>query len=303
MTSDGGEALSGENARASLLMSGAMACFALNDMMVKLLSEGMATAQIMALRGVIVSVLLVLLATHRHALFPLRNLLHRTVILRTIADVLTTVAYISALRHLPLGNAAALFQALPLTITVGAALFLGERVGWRRWIAIGVGFIGVLIILRPATDGFSPYAVWVLLSVAFAAMRDLVTKRMPAAISSLQVATATSVVVTLTGFAMLPAAGWSPVAPQHWFFLSFASVAIGTGYIMIVASMRTGDMSFVAPFRYSILLFALILGAVVFGERPDAWELLGSAIVVASGAYTLHREGLRRRRPALPVPK
>ncbi|ALN73849.1 DMT family transporter [Aureimonas sp. AU20] len=287
--------LAGENARASLLMIGAMACFSLNDMMVKLLSATMDFPQIMALRGVIVSTLLIALALYRGTLRPLGRLRHRSVLLRTLADILTTVSYISALKHLPLGNASAVFQALPFTITIGAALFLGERVGWRRWLAIAVGFLGVLVILRPTGDGFNIYAVWVLVSVVFAAMRDLVTRRMPASISSLQVATVTSIAVATTGFLMLPAVGWSPVSATNWLTLVFAAFAIGSGYILIVASMRTGDMSFVAPFRYSILLFAMVLGATVFGERPDVYEIAGSLIVVGSGAYTIHREGVVRR--------
>ncbi|WP_062230700.1 DMT family transporter [Aureimonas sp. N4] len=290
-----GSSLASENARASLLMTGAMACFALNDMMVKTLSASMEAPQIMALRGVIVSCLLIALGLQQGVLRPLSRLRHRAVLLRTLADILTTISYISALKHLSLGNASAIFQALPFTITIGAALFLGESVGWRRWVAIAVGFVGVLVILRPATDGFNTYAVWVLISVVFAAMRDLVTRRMPTSISSLQVATVTSIAVAITGFLMLPAVGWSPVSGASWLILLCGAFAIGAGYIMIVASMRVGDMSFVAPFRYSILIFAMALGALVFEERPDGFEILGSLIVVGSGAYTIHREGVARR--------
>ena len=290
-----GTSLASDNARASLLMIGAMACFSLNDMMVKTLSASMEAPQIMALRGVLVSSLLILLGLQRGALRPFSRLRHPTVFWRTVADILTTISYISALKYLPLGNASAIFQALPFTITIGAALFLGEGVGWRRWTAIAVGFLGVLVILRPATDGFNTYATWVLISVVFAAMRDLVTRRMPPSISSLQVATVTSIAVATTGFLMLPAVGWSGVSGASWAILLCAAFAIGTGYILIVAAMRVGDMSFVAPFRYSILVFAMILGAIVFDERPDAFEILGSLIVVGSGAYTIHREGVVRR--------
>ena len=265
-----GTSLASDNARASLLMIGAMACFSLNDMMVKTLSASMEAPQIMALRGVLVSSLLILLGLQRGALRPLSRLRHPTVFWRTVADILTTISYISA-------------------------LFLGEGVGWRRWTAIAVGFLGVLVILRPATDGFNTYATWVLISVVFAAMRDLVTRRMPPSISSLQVATVTSIAVATTGFLMLPAVGWSGVSGASWAILLCAAFAIGTGYILIVAAMRVGDMSFVAPFRYSILVFAMILGALVFDERPDAFEILGSLIVVGSGAYTIHREGAVRR--------
>lgn len=281
-------------------MTGAMACFAVNDLLVKLSSASIEPMQIMALRGVMTSALLFALAYGRGALRPWRTAFTPVLLLRTVADVGTTISYISALRHLPLANASAIFQALPLTITLAAAVFLGEPVGWRRWLAIVVGFFGVLVILRPTGDGFGVYAIWVLVSVAFAALRDLATRRLPTALPSLLVAGITSVAVSLTGFVMLPVVGWSPMTADLWMWLAVASVAIGAGYVMIVASMRTGDMGFVAPFRYTVLLFAFALGVLVLGERPDWQEIVGSCIVVASGAYMIHREA-RRRRP-LTVP-
>lgn len=289
-----------DNVRASLLMSGAMASFAVNDMLVKLATASIEPAQVMALRSGLTAILLLLVARWRGALRPPRAVLAPTVLLRTGADIGTTLAYISALQHLPLANASAIFQALPLTITLAAAMFLGERVGWRRWLAILVGFIGVLVILRPTSDGFNIYAVWVLISVAFAAMRDLVTRRMPATLPSLFVASVTSIAVSAVGFGLLPVVGWEPMTGRLWLILSVASVAVGLGYVMIVASMRTGDMGFVAPFRYTVLLFAFVFGIAFLGERPDAAELLGSAIVVGSGAYMIHRES---RRGILQAPK
>ncbi|MET0257565.1 MAG: DMT family transporter [Methylobacterium sp.] len=281
-------------------MTGAMACFAVNDLLVKLSSAAIEPMQIMAVRGVMTSALLLTLAYGRGALRPWKAALTPVLLLRTVADVGTTISYISALRHLPLANASAIFQALPLTITLAAALFLGEPVGWRRWLAIAVGFVGVLVILRPTSDGFGLYAIWVLVSVAFAALRDLATRRLPSGLPSLLVAGITSVAVSLTGFAMLPVVGWSPMTRELWIWMAVASVAIGAGYVMIVASMRTGDMGFVAPFRYTVLLFAFALGILVLGERPDWQEIVGSGIVVASGAYMIHRE-TRRSRP-LTVP-
>lgn len=290
----------GDNVRASLFMTGSMAAFAVNDALVKLSTQTLEPMQIMAVRGVIASALLIAIAMWRKVGLSIGTVLHPMVLLRTAGDIGATIAYISALRHLPLANASAVFQALPLTVTIGAALFYREMVGWRRWLAIGIGLCGVLIILRPGTDGFNSYSIWVLLSVLFAAARDLVTRRMPRSISSIQVAASTSIAVMATGFAFLPVAGWQPLTPDVWIYLCAAAVAIALGYLMIVSAMRIGDMGFVAPFRYTILLFAFVFGIAVFGEWPDWVEIAGSIIVVSSGAYMIHRE---TRKGIIFVPK
>ncbi|MBC8129871.1 MAG: DMT family transporter, partial [Rhizobiaceae bacterium] len=218
------------------------------------------------------------------------------VLLRTLADIGATVSYISALASLPLANASAIFQALPLVVTLGAALFLAEPVGWRRWTAIGVGFLGVLVIVRPGLAGFTSASVYVLVSVVCAAARDLITRRVPQTIPSLFIAMTTAGAVMLTGWLLVPFGEWHPLEPRHLGILAVAAVMIGTGYIFIVEAMRIGDMGFVAPFRYSILVFALVVGVVGFGETPDAFVLLGSAIVVGSGGYAFYRERVRGRR-------
>jgi len=279
-----------DNAKAALLMLASMAAFVTNDMLVKFATASIEPAQVMALRGVVASALLLSLAGWRHALPRRGEWFQRLVVWRMLADIGTTISYISALQHLPLANASAIFQALPLTITLGAAIFLREPVGVRRWLAIGAGFAGVLVIIRPATDGFNVYAISVLASVAFAAARDLVTRRMPTEISSLHVASMTSMAVCAMGFALLPMAGWKPMTTVLWGALVVAALAIAIGYALIVAAMRTGELGFVAPFRYSMLIFAFLLGWVAFGERPDGYEVLGAAIVVASGLYMLRRE-------------
>ncbi len=267
-----------------------MAAFACNDMLTKLASQAIEPMQIMALRGVMASVLLIAIAKWRRVPLSLGILRERTVFLRALADICTTVCYISALRHLPLANASAIFQALPFAITIGAVLFLREVVGWRRWVAIGAGFVGVLVILNPGADGFGAPALWVLASVVFAAARDVITRQMPTSISSLEIASITCFAVMLTGFAFLPVVGWRPMTGALWLTLACAAVFISLGYALIVSAVRIGDMSFVAPFRYTILIFSMILGFLMFAERPTGNELMGSLIVVGSGLYTIHRE-------------
>lgn len=278
-------------------MVASQSAFAVNDTLVKLASSSLETAQIMALRGVMTTILLVALGLWFRALLPWREAFGPKILLRALADVGTTIAYISALRHLPLANTTAIFQSLPLTITLMAAIVLGERVGWRRWLAIAGGFIGVLVIVRPDGDGFNTYALLVVLSVICAALRDLVTRAMPASIPSLHVACVTAGAVCLTGFLWLPAAGWQPMTDALWLNLSLAAVAVGTGYVLIVLAVRLGELSFVAPFRYSVLLAAFLLGLLVFGEVPTPSAIFGAAIVVASGIYMLSREGRPARAP------
>lgn len=285
-----------DNARASLLMLASMAAFVTNDTLVKHATASIEPAQVMALRGVLASALLLALAWVRDAL-PKRSggWIRPIVAWRMAADIGTTICYITALQHMPLANASAIFQTLPLTITLGAALFFGERVGWRRWLCIAAGFLGVLVIIRPAAEGFNVYALAVLGSVLFAAARDLVTRRMPADVSSLHVASMTSMAVCVMGFVLLPSVGWKPMTADLWLALAVAAVAIG--YALIVSAMRLGDLGVVAPFRYSMLIFAFALGWLAFGERPDAYEMAGAAIIVASGIYMLRRESGRVRGP------
>lgn len=286
------------NLRAAAMMVASQTAFAFNDALVKFASASIETAQIMALRGAIVTALLVSLSVYAGALLPARQFLQPMVLARAAADIATTISYITALRHLPLANTTAIFQALPLTITLIAAVFLRERVGWRRWLAIIVGFVGVIVIVRPDTDGFNGYAVWVVASVVCAALRDLVTRAMPSTVPSFHVACVTAAAVCITGFAWLPFAGWQPMTVTLWVVLGIAAIAVGLGYVLIVLSVRMGDMSFVAPFRYSVLLSAFLLGIFVFGELPSTSALVGSAIVVASGAYMIGRETKRGIRTA-----
>jgi drug/metabolite transporter (DMT)-like permease len=206
------------------------------------------------------------------------------------------VSFLAAIVHLPLANTAAIFQALPLAITLGAALMFGEPVGWHRWLAIGAGFIGVLIIVRPGIEGFDRFSLLALVSVVFCAMRDLATKRIPAQIPSLFITLLTTVTVTMTGAAILvPLGGWTPPSRGSLGLLALAAVLLLIGYQCVIMALRTGDISAVAPFRYSALLWAMLLGYLVFGDIPDAPMVTGASIIVLSGLYAFYREHKRDR--------
>ncbi len=279
------------NLRAAMFMSISMAGFTLNDALVKYASEAMNMGQVMFIRGGFATLFVALIAWHRGALRSPRYLLQPMVILRAICETLATVFFLIALAQLPIATVSAVLQALPLAVTMGAALVFGEGVGWRRWLAIMAGFAGVAIIVRPGMEGFNAYALVALVCVGFCAIRDLATRRIPADVPSLLVSTVTAVVVTVCGgFLVRPMGGWSSPSPLAIVLLAFAATLLIVGYQFIIKAMRLGDISFVAPFRYTALLWSIFLGLVVFGDVPDLPMIIGAAIIIFSGLYTLYRE-------------
>ena len=192
-------------------MAVSMAAFTTNDSITKAVSSEMNFGQVMLVRGLFAIVLVAAFAWHQGALRPLRTLMLKPVALRVFGEIGGTISFMAALAHLPLANTSAIFQALPLAITLGAAVIFGEPVGWRRWSAIVAGFIGVLIIVRPGLAGFNQFSLFALVSVAFCALRDLATRQIPAQIPSLFITLLTTVTVTTAGGVILvPLGGWTP---------------------------------------------------------------------------------------------
>jgi drug/metabolite transporter (DMT)-like permease len=287
------------NLRGSLFMAVAMAGFTMNDSITKLMSSQMNFGQVMLVRGLFAIVLIAALAIHRDAIRPLRTLFVKPVALRIIGEVGGTVAFLAAISHLPLANTSAIMQSLPLAITLGAALTLGEPVGWRRWSAIVAGFIGVLIIVRPGVAGFNQFTLLALVSVLFCSLRDLATKQIPSHIPSLFITLLTTITVTTAGAVILfPLGGWTPPSASAVGLLALAAVLVLVGYQCVIMALRSGDISAIAPFRYTALLWALLLGYLVFGDVPDTLMVTGAAIIVASGLYAFYRERIRHREVA-----
>jgi len=269
----------------------AMVGFTLNDAITKFSSESMNMAQVMFIRGAFASLFVGLLAWQRGALARPGSMLQPMVAIRVLGEAGATVAFLVALAHLPIANVSAVLQALPLAVTMGAALVFNEGVGWRRWLAIAVGFAGVLIIVRPGFEGFSVYSLLALTSVVCCAVRDLATKRIPQAIPTLLVSTATALAMTVLGAALLsPMGGWTPMTAKSTVLLALAAVLVLIGYQFIIMAMRVGDISFIAPFRYTALLWSILLGLFIFGDLPDLPMILGATIIIASGLYALYRE-------------
>lgn len=303
MTVDGatGRAPLSDNVRGALLMMGSMAAFGINDALVKLASADLGLFQIILLRGAGASVLILLLAWRLGAfrVLPARRD-WGILALRMVGEVGGTLCFLTALFHMPIANATAILQALPLAVTLAAALFLGEAVGWRRYLAIAVGFAGVMIIVRPGAEGFNLHTLYALGSVGFVVVRDLATRCLSRSVPSMLAASLTAVVIMMAGALGVAVTGeWTPVEATAGWVLASSAVFIFMGYLLSVMTMRAGDIGFIAPFRYSNLIWALLLGLFVFAEIPDPQMLIGAAIVVGTGLYSFHRERVRARRLTL----
>ena len=284
------------NLRGALYMAISMAGFTINDTFVKLASAEMNAGQIMFVRGSFATVMMFLLCWKTGNLRPPSLLLNRAVFGRTMGEMLATVTFLTGLAHMPIGNASAILQALPLAVTMAAALVLGESVGWRRWVAILVGFVGVLIIVQPGTDGFNSWSLLIVACVFFAAARDLFTRTAHAEIPSAFMSLSTASTITIAGLLLIvPMGGWSPMNAKSLSWLATASFFILFGYQYVIQAMRSGEIGFVAPFRYTSLLWAIVLGYFVFEDMPDWAMIIGATMVVLSGVYTFHREQVRAR--------
>lgn len=279
-------------------MVASMAAFAFEDLFLKRAAIALPPGQVIAMMGAGGAVVFWLIAAHLGQPILTRRALTGAAALRTLSEAGATMLYITALALIPLTVNSALLQASPLVVTMGAALFLGETVGWRRWSAIAVGFLGVLIILQPGTDGFRIAGLLTVACVAILAVRDLSTRVMAESIGTFQLTTWAYLSLVPAGWLLMAVQGQSAQAvdPSQWFDLTGALITGLFGYYAVTAAMRLGDVSVVAPFRYTRLVFAMILAMIFLGERPDAWMLTGAALVIGSGLYTFAREARIKRR-------
>ncbi len=286
-----------DNRHGIILMSLAMAGFALEDTFIKLSSATLPVGQILAILGLGGAAFFGLLCWRQGKNPISRDFLLPSVILRNAGEVVAGAGFVTALALTPLASASAILQATPLAVTAGAAVFLDERVGWRRWSAIAVGFTGVLLVVRPGLEGFQPASLFAVMAVVALAARDVATRVIPKRVATAQLSAWAFAVMVPTGLAMMLAgrdAGISP-DPVTWIWLLGAVCFGPAGYYAITAAMRVGEISVVTPFRYLRLVFALVIGAIVFGERPDLWTLAGATVIIGTGLYTLSREARSRR--------
>ena len=279
------------NTLGALLMMAAMAAFTLNDTLLKLTDGAVPLAQLLFLRGIASTVLIYVLARSLGALrFQVARRDWWLIAVRSAAEVGAAFSFVTALLNMPLANVTAILQALPLTVAVAAALVFREPLGWRRMSAILIGFMGMLLIVRPGSDGFSLWSAYALMAVLCVTVRDLATRRLSRDVPSMTVTLASSVAVTLCFGGASTVTEWAPITLPLAALIGGASVIIMAAYFFSVRAMRVGDIGFIAPFRYTGLIWALVLGWVVFEDWPSNLTLIGALIVVAMGLFTLYRE-------------
>ncbi|HEY9038298.1 MAG TPA: DMT family transporter [Roseovarius sp.] len=292
-----------DNTIGALLMMASMAAYTLNDTLMKSLSGHVPLFQVIFLRGCLTSAAVAVIAWRMGA-FSKRVSRRdtRAILLRVVGEVAGTYFFLTALYHMPLANVTSLLQALPLAITLTAALVFRERIGMPRLGAILVGFVGVMLIVRPGAEGFNSYALYGLAAVGCLTLRDLATRSLSRETSSMLVTFATSVtVMAVFGLAQL-GGEWAPLGRTDWLTICGAAALIVGGYLTSIMVVRVGDIGFTAPFRYTAILWALLLGWLAFGDWPAPIVLVGAGIVVASGLFTLYREArLGRKRRPVPV--
>lgn len=279
------------NTRGALFMMLSMAAFTFNDACMKAMSDVVPLFQAVFLRGIFTSLILIAAAVYLRAFkVALSRRDWMLIWLRSLAEVAAAYFFLSALFKMPIANVSAILQALPLTVTLAGALFFREQVGWRRMLAILIGFLGVLLIVKPGAEGFNSYSVLAVISVIAVTIRDLAARRLSHEVPSMTVALSAAVLVTVFGGLGALSQPWAPIGTTEAMQLAGTVFFVVGGYLFSVMAMRVGEIGVVAPFRYFSLLCALILGFLLFGEWPDEVTLFGSAIVVATGVFTFYRE-------------
>ncbi len=286
-----------DNIRGAILMVIAMLGFAVEDTLIKLMATDIPSGQILmtiGLGGALVFATLALIKGEAPFGFWM---LRGASGVRALCEGFAALGFVTALALVPISLVTTIIQASPLLVTLGAALFFKAPVGPRRWIAILIGLIGVLIVLRPFGDSFEAPALFAVGGVIAMSARDLATRQVKQNISTLQLSVVGFLAAVPAGFLGLVLSGDAPLLPSwHVITLTIAAIAIGVPSLYcIIAAMRIGDIAFVTPFRYSRIIFGLLAGLLIFGETLDAYTLLGAAIIVISGTYTLLREARLRR--------
>ena len=280
-----------DNLLGAALMTCCVLAYVLNDAVMKLLFADIDFFQAIFLRGLVSLPPLLVLALMTKTLlqkYSAKN--QRLMIIRILAEIGTTVTFLTALKHMPLANVTAILQSLPLAITMAAAIFLGEPVGWRRWSAICVGFTGVLIIIRPGLAGFNSYSLLALAAVILLTVREISTRQLDNKVPTVTVALSTTLGITAFAALMLIGNEWAEINFVSWSLIIAAAAAVTVATLLSVVAMRTGDIGFVSPFRYTSLIGAIGLGILLFGEWPDGMTLLGAVIIAFAGIYSLYRE-------------
>ena len=289
-----------DNAKGALFMMCSMAAFTFNDLFIKAIGTDVPLPQMLLLRGILACVMIYILARYLNALaWPERAKDRWLIVLRSGAEVAAAYFFLTALLHMPFANVTAILQTLPLTVTLAAALVFKEAVGWRRMLAIVIGFCGMMLIVRPGTEGFTIHSIYVLIAVVCVTVRDLAARRLSKEVPSLTVTLVGAIFVTVFGGVGAVVTGeWTDMTSTQIAMLIASAIFVIGGYVFSVMVMRIGEVGFTSPFRYTAMLWALLLGYVFFDEWPEPLTFIGAGLIVATGIFTLYRESRAKKRQA-----
>lgn len=271
-------------------MTLSVAGYVVNDALIKLTTETLPLFQTIFLRGVVVSSIFVVAARRLNLFGDIRRYMNRPLALRVSMETIGTVLYLNALSHAPLAGLTAVLQIVPVAVTFLAARLLREKVSWHRVASVIVGFLGVLIIIRPGSSDFNPWFLVGLIVVVAIVVRELATTYIPVETPSVVVSLSTATAIMAMGGIGSIFQGWDEVSGANTLRLTGAACFIAIGYLASVITVRVGDLSFSAPFRYTIMVFAIALQIIVFNDVPDALTFTGTALIVAAGLYAFHNE-------------
>lgn len=288
------------NQRGVMYLLLAMAVFVVNDAMIKSAAATLPPGELMVIRSLFAVPMVFTLLALSGELKKLPMLWNRVVLLRAFFEMMVAIMFIASIAHLPLADITAILQATPIFMTLLVAILGIERIDWRGWLAVLIGFLGVLLVARPSGGGEWTYSLLALTSAVFVAIRDLLTRRLPAHVPSMIVTQGTTISVIFGGLILGIFEDWVMPSPKAVGLLFVAALFVTAGNVYVIKAYRTANVAVLSPFRYAVIFYAVVMGFIVFGEVPDAFTLSGSALIVSAGLYTILHE--RRRIRALNAP-
>ena len=288
-----------DNRRGILAMSGSVVVFIFNDALMKLAAQTMPPIQAIGLRGCFATLWCLLALWASGEWRQIHRLGHPVVFARGLLEAAAAISYLFALAYIPFAIATAVNLSTPLFLAVLAALMLAEQVGWRRWSAIAVGFVGVLMVIQPHPGDANGWT-WLVVAASFVgALRDVIARFVPAVVPSLVVSLSSAVTLAVLGCAWSLLQGWQPIPWLGVAYIFGSSLLLASGYQLLIVALRSGaEYSVMAPFRYGSVVMAIGIGYVMWGDVPNALAFAGIAVIVTAGLYILHRERVKRRAAA-----
>lgn len=288
--------------RAIVCMLFGVALISLNDALIKTLTSTYPVGELLLIRGLFTLPWVLLLAYRAGGLEVLKVKNPGGQALRALCVIGSSFFFVNGLVHLQLADAIAITFTGPLFITALAPFALGEYVGWRRWLAVLIGFVGILFIFRPGYGALQWAALFPLGAAFCGSIRDLITRRISQTESTVAVLLVTTCAVILAGLATVPFA-WAEVRISDLGTFAASGMLIAGGHYFMIEAFRQGEAALVAPFKYTFMVWAVLYGFLFFGHLPDRWTLVGTAIVIAAGLYVLHREMKLTKTPIAAGPR